>query len=284
VSARILDGRVVSAEVVASLGPRIAALARPPGLAVVLVGDDPASAVYVRNKARMAERLGYVRRQVLLPVSTTEAELLAHVDALNTDPAIDGVLVQLPLPAHIDRNRVLDRIAVDKDVDGFHPTNVGLLSQNRPCLAACTPVGVMELLARTGERVAGKDAVVVGRSNIVGRPMVQLLDQADLTVTMCHRRTQDLGAHVRRADVLVVAVGIAGLVRGEWVKPGAIVIDVGINRRADGSLCGDVAFEAAAERASWITPVPGGVGPMTIAMLMKNTLVASERRQGVVAA
>ena len=283
-SARILDGRVVSAEVIATLASRVAALPRAPGLAVVLVGEDPASAVYVRNKTRMAERLGYVHRQLVFPATISEAELVAQVDALNADPAIDGILVQLPLPAHVDRNRVLDRIAVEKDVDGFHPTNVGLLSQNRPCLVACTPAGVMALLARTGERLAGKDAVVVGRSNIVGRPMLQLLDQADLTVTMCHRRTADLEAHVRRADVLVVAVGIPEMVRGEWVKPGAIVIDVGINRRADGTLCGDVAYGAAAERASWITPVPGGVGPMTIAMLMQNTLVASERRQGVAVA
>ena len=283
-SARILDGRVVSAEVIASLAPRIAALPRPPGLAVVLVGEDPASAVYVRHKTRMAERLGYVHLQRILPANTTEADLVAQVDALNADPSIDGILVQLPLPGHVDRNRVLDRIAVEKDVDGFHPTNVGRLSQHRPCLVACTPAGVMTLLARTGTRLAGKNAVVVGRSNIVGRPMIQLLDQADMTVTMCHRRTEDLEAHVRRADVLVVAVGIPGIVRGDWIKPGAIVIDVGINRRADGTLCGDVEFDAAAERASWITPVPGGVGPMTIAMLMQNTLVASELRQGVTVA
>ena len=283
-SAQILDGRVVSAEVIASLAPRIAALPRPPGLAVVLVGEDPASAVYVRHKTRRAERLGYVHLQRILPANTTEADLVAQVDALNADPSIDGILVQLPLPGHVDRNRVLDRIAVEKDVDGFHPTNVGRLSQHRPCLVACTPAGVMALLARTGTRLAGKNAVVVGRSNIVGRPMIQLLDQADMTVTMCHRRTEDLEAHVRRADVLVVAVGIPGIVRGDWIKPGAIVIDVGINRRADGTLCGDVEFDAAAERASWITPVPGGVGPMTIAMLMQNTLVASELRQGVTVA
>jgi methylenetetrahydrofolate dehydrogenase (NADP+)/methenyltetrahydrofolate cyclohydrolase len=280
VGARILDGKAIAAEVTAALVPRIAALRRRPGLAVVLVGEDPASAVYVRNKARTAERLGLVNRQILLPATAAEQEVLDVVAALNADEAIDGILVQLPLPKHIDKDRVLDLIDPSKDVDGFHPVNTGLLSQKRRALVPCTPAGVMELLARTGEPLAGRDAVVVGRSNIVGRPMLQLLDHANCTVTLCHSRTRDLAGHVARADIVVAAVGIPEFVKGAWIKPGAVVVDVGINRLPDGRLVGDVEFAAASERASWITPVPGGVGPMTIAMLMANTVTASERRQG----
>jgi methylenetetrahydrofolate dehydrogenase (NADP+)/methenyltetrahydrofolate cyclohydrolase len=279
VGARLLDGRAVAAELTAALTRRVAALPRPPGLAVVLVGDDPASAVYVRNKARTAERLGFVHRQILLPAHAAESELLDVVRALNADPAIDGVLVQLPLPAHMDKDRVLDLIDPRKDVDGFHPLNTGLLAQRRAALVPCTPAGVMELLARTDVPLRGLDAVVIGRSSIVGRPMAQLLDRADCTVTMCHRYTRGLDAHVARADVVVAAAGVPGLVHGAWVKPGAVVIDVGITRLADGRLVGDVEFDAASARAAWITPVPGGVGPMTIAMLMSNAVAASEARQ-----
>lgn len=280
-SAAVLDGKAVAAEVVGALSGRIARLSRPPGLVVVLVGDDPASAVYVRNKARAAEKLGMHHREVVLPGDTPEADVVRVVRELNTDPLVDGILIQLPLPRHIDKDRVLDLIDPAKDVDGFHPYNVGLLSQRRAAVVACTPAGVMELLARTGIALAGKDAIVVGRSNIVGKPMVQLLEQVDCTVTLAHSRTRDLPGHVRRADVVVAAVGVPDMVKGEWIRDGAIVIDVGINRRPDGKLTGDVEYAAAAERASWITPVPGGVGPMTIAMLMSNTVRSAERRLAV---
>ncbi len=276
-SARILDGKVIALEVTEALRPRIAQLARPPGLAVVLVGDDPASAVYVRNKTRRAGELGMVQRQITLPATTSEADLLALVDALNADDAIDGILVQLPLPAGLDKDRVLDRIAPEKDVDGFHPINTGKLWQRRPALVPCTPAGVVELLRRTGVALRGVDAIVVGRSNIVGKPMVALLEQQDCTVTLAHSRTRDLAGAVGRADVVVAAVGVLELVKGAWIKPGAIVIDVGMNKRPDGKLGGDVEFGPATERAGWITPVPGGVGPMTIAMLLANTVGAAER-------
>lgn len=279
-SARILDGKAVAAEVTTALRARVAALPRPPGLAVVLVGDDPASAVYVRNKGRRAAELGFHSQQVNLPGTTSEAELRDLVDRLNADPRVDGILIQLPLPKGVDKDMLLDRVDPTKDVDGFHPVNVGLLSQKRPGFVACTPAGVMELLARTGVSLRGKEAVVVGRSNIVGRPMAQLLDHADCTVTMTHSRTADLAGHVARADVVVAAVGVRDLVKGAWIKPGAVVIDVGMNHDAQGKLCGDVEFGPASERASWITPVPGGVGPMTIAMLMANTVRSAERRLG----
>ncbi len=278
-SAHILDGKALARETTEALRPRIGALRRAPGLAVVLVGDDPASAVYVRNKSQRAAELGMVQRQITLPAHTSEAELLTLVDALNADDTIDGILVQLPLPKGVDKDRVLDRVLPEKDVDGFHPINTGKLWQRRAALVPCTPAGVIELLRRTGVDLRGKDAVVIGRSNIVGKPMVALLEREDCTVTLAHSRTRNLDQVVGRADIVVAAVGVVEMVKGAWIKAGAIVIDVGMNRRADGKLCGDVEYAAAAERASWITPVPGGVGPMTIAMLMANTVFASEQRQ-----
>lgn len=277
--AQILNGRALAKRRAPALKARIAALPRTPGLAVVLVGDDPASAVYVQRKNQRAGRLGLINRHLLLAADTDEAELLSLIDGLNEDPEIDGILVQMPLPGHLDTNRVLDRIHPDKDVDGLHPHNTGLLSQKRGHLVACTPNGVMRLLEMAGTELSGKRAVVIGRSNIVGRPMAMLLEHANATVTLCHSRTQDLAEHVRHADVVVAAVGRPGFVQGAWIKPGATVIDVGVNRMDDGSLQGDVEFDAAAQRAAAITPVPGGVGPMTITMLMENTVTASERRQ-----
>ncbi len=280
-SARVLDGKAVAAEMSNALRPQVAALSaagHTPGLAVVLVGDDPASAVYVRLKSRRAEELGMYHRQITLPATTTEAELLSVVDGLNADPAIDGILVQVPLPAGIDKDRVLDQILPAKDVDGFHPVNTGRLWQRRAAFVPCTPAGVVELLKRTGADLRGKDAVVIGRSNIVGKPMVALLEQLDCTVTLAHSRTRNLAEVVGRADVVIAAVGVLEMVKGAWIKPGAIVIDVGVNKRPDGKLGGDVEYAAAAERASWITPVPGGVGPMTIAMLMTNTVRAASTR------
>jgi methylenetetrahydrofolate dehydrogenase (NADP+)/methenyltetrahydrofolate cyclohydrolase len=276
--ARVLDGKIVSAEVVASLGPRMAALSRPPGLAVVLVGDDPASAVYVRYKSKMATRLGLSHQQITHPATLSEADLLAEIARLNADPLVDGILVQFPVPKHIDRLKVLDAIDPTKDVDGLHVVSAGLLAQKRPGFVSCTPAGVMELLARTGVSLRGADTIVIGRSDLVGRPVARLLEHADATVTVAHSRTRDLAGHVRRADIVVAAVGVPGMVKGEWIKEGAVVIDVGVNRLPDGKLVGDVEYAPAAERASWITPVPGGVGPMTIAMLMSNTVLSAERR------
>ena len=281
--AQILDGRTVARETLLSLKARIAALPRPPGLAVVKVGEDPASAIYVRRKTRRAERLGFYQPDGLhLPEETTEAALLDQIAALNADPKVDGILVQLPLPAHIDERAVLAAIAPDKDVDGFHAVNVGRLAQGRrsddPTIA-CTPKGAMRLLRESGVKLSGAEAVVVGRSNIVGRPMAWLLEQANATVTVCHSRTENLQSHLKRADVVVAAVGRSEMIKGSWIRPGAVVIDVGINRREDGSICGDVQFDVAVKRALAITPVPGGVGPMTIAMLMENTVVAAEAHQ-----
>lgn len=278
-SATILDGKAVAAEITDGLARKVAGWARRPGLAVVLVGDDPASAVYVRNKGKMAEKIGFHHLQHSLPASTTEAEVFELVARLNADPEVDGILVQMPLPRHIDKTRVLDAIRPDKDADGFHPHNVGLLSQGRPRVVACTPAGVMELLRRTGLPLRGKEALVIGRSDIVGRPMARLLEGVDCTVTIAHSRTVGLAEHVARAEVVVAAVGVRNVVQGAWVRPGAVVIDVGMNRDEAGKLCGDVEFAAAAERAAWITPVPGGVGPMTIAMLMHNTAVLAEARR-----
>ncbi len=276
--ATLLDGRKLGKSMGPALRARIAALPRPPGLAVIRVGDDPASAVYVASKHKRAERLGFHQESLHLPASTSQEELLALVGRLNSDDRIDGILVQLPLPAHIDATVALDHIAPDKDVDGFHPNNVGLLSQGRARFVPCTPLGCMELLGDAGVELSGKHAVVVGRSNIVGRPMAMLLEKANCTVTLCHSRTVDLEGHVGRADVLVAAVGRPEVIPGEWIKPGAVVIDVGINRLDDGRLVGDVDYAGAADRAAAITPVPGGVGPMTITMLMHNTVDSAERR------
>lgn len=278
-TARILDGKALAQRLNDELKAKVATMRRPPGLAVILVGSDPASQVYVRSKGKVAEKLGFVHRQIDLPADAPEAVLLEQVEALNADPAIDGILVQLPVPKHIDPTRVMDRIAAAKDADGFTVVNSGLLSQGRPGLVPCTPLGVMRLLEEAGVDLVGREACVIGRSNIVGRPMAQLLEQAHATVTLCHSRSRDVGTHVRRADVVVAAVGRAEFVRGEWIKEGAVVIDVGMNRLESGKLVGDVEFAAAAERAAAITPVPGGVGPMTIAMLMHNTVQASLRRQ-----
>lgn len=277
-TARILDGRALARTLNKALKARVAELGRAPGLAVVLVGEDPASQIYVRRKGIVAGRLGIAHRQIDLPVDTEQAELLAVIDALNADEAVDGILVQLPLPRHLDTNAVMDRIDPAKDADGLHPTNTGKLVQGRAALVACTPHGCMHLL-RSGEiELSGREAVVIGRSNIVGRPMAALLEQANCTVTLCHSRTRDLEAAVRRADVIVAAVGRPELIRGAWIKPGAAVIDVGMNRLPDGRLAGDVCFPEAVEVAGAITPVPGGVGPMTIAMLMENTFQAAVAR------
>jgi methylenetetrahydrofolate dehydrogenase (NADP+)/methenyltetrahydrofolate cyclohydrolase len=277
-SAQLIDGKRVSEEVLASVRAGIeqlqAAGRRVPGLAVIQVGDDPASKVYVGNKRRACERTGIRSVAHDLPADTSQEALLSLIDALNADATIDGILVQLPLPAHIDAEAVIERIHPDKDVDGFHPYNIGRLAQRIPRLRPCTPYGVMRLLQSAGVNPKGMEAVIVGASNIVGRPMALELLLAGATVTVTHRFTRDLAAHVGRAELLVVAAGKPGLVKGEWVRPGAVVIDVGINRLADGRLVGDVEFDAAAERAGHITPVPGGVGPMTVAMLMQNTLEA----------
>ena len=278
-SAQLLDGKTMSDALIAAVADKVAERQvqglRAPGLAVILVGEDPASSIYVRNKRNACLRAGVHSVSHDLPASTTQAELLALIDALNNDPAIDGILVQMPLPRQIDAEIVIERIRPDKDVDGFHPYNIGRLAVRMPTLRPCTPRGVMTLLRATGEELKGKQAVVVGASNHVGRPMGLELLLAGCTVTTCHRFTRDLKAEVERADIVVVAVGKPGLVKGEWIKPGAMVIDVGINRLADGRLCGDVEFEVAARRASWITPVPGGVGPMTVATLLENTLEAA---------
>ncbi|WP_372592043.1 bifunctional methylenetetrahydrofolate dehydrogenase/methenyltetrahydrofolate cyclohydrolase FolD [Guyparkeria sp.] len=277
-TARLLDGRAVGAAVRAGLAETIAAYTenghRPPGLAVVQVGGDPASSVYVANKRKACAKLGIASFSHDLDESVTQAELDALIDELNVDERVDGILVQLPLPEHLSADSIIERIDPDKDVDGFHPANIGRLAIRRPGLRPCTPYGVMRLLDETGRDLHGMEAVVVGASNIVGRPMALELLLAGATVTVCHRFTRDLADHVRRADLVVVAAGKPGLVKGEWIKEGAIVIDVGIHRREDGSLYGDVDFEAAADRAGYITPVPGGVGPMTIAMLMHNTVTS----------
>lgn len=250
---------------------------RVPGLAVILVGSDPASQVYVAHKRRDCEEVGFLSVSHDLPVETSEAELLQLIDNLNEDPTVDGILVQLPLPAHIDTVSVIERIRPDKDVDGFHPYNIGRLVQRIPQLRPCTPFGVIRLLESIGETFKGRHAVIVGASNIVGRPMSMELLLAGATVTTCHRFTDNLEYFVKQADIVVAAVGKPGIVKGEWIKEGATVIDVGINRNDDGKLVGDIEFGAAAERAAWITPVPGGVGPMTRAMLLVNTLQATRQ-------
>lgn len=283
-SARLIDGKALAAQVRAGLAQRVAALAARgvrPGLAVLLVGDDPASAVYVRNKIKACEETGIRSFFAHLPASTTQAELLARVRALNDDAAVHGILVQLPLPAHLDAQQVVDAIAFEKDVDGLHPTNAGLTLAGRPHFRSCTPYGVMTMLDSIGCALAGKHAVVIGRSNMVGKPMAMLLLAADATVTICHSRTRDLAAITRQADVLIAAAGKRNLVTADMVKPGAVVIDVGTNRAPDGRLTGDVDFAAVREVAGAISPVPGGVGPMTIAMLLANTVEAAERSAGL---
>ena len=274
--AQLIDGKTFAAELRRDVGRQAAARTRPPGLAVVLVGADPASQIYVRNKRAACEEIGFLSKAYDLPADTPEAKLLGLIDELNTDPVIDGILVQLPLPAHIHTELVIERIRPDKDVDGFHPYNIGRLAQRIPKLRPCTPYGIIKLLEHYGEKFYGRHAVVVGASNVVGRPMALELLLVGCTVTVCHRFTEHTERYVAEADILVVAVGKPGLVKGDWVKPGATVVDVGINRMPDGKVKGDVEFEAARERAAFITPVPGGVGPMTVTMLLVNTLAAAE--------
>ena len=282
--ARILDGKALAEQVTADVrgrvAARIAAGGSVPGLAVVLVGENAASQVYVRNKRKTTDTVGMRSFSYDLPGAASEAELLDRLRALNRDPAVNGILVQLPLPKHIDAERVIETIDPKKDVDGFHPYNVGRLVLKAPTLRPCTPYGCMQMLAATGETLVGKHAVVIGQSNIVGRPMALELLMARCTVTICHSATRDLSGIVGQADIVVAAVGKPKFVQGDWIKPGAIVIDVGINRGADSKLCGDVDFASAVARAGWITPVPGGVGPMTIAMLLSNTLRAAELQDG----
>ncbi|HSC81139.1 MAG TPA: bifunctional methylenetetrahydrofolate dehydrogenase/methenyltetrahydrofolate cyclohydrolase FolD [Chitinolyticbacter sp.] len=283
-SAQILDGKVISQEIIrdvrARVDARVAGGHRAPALAVVLVGSDPASQVYVGNKKRQCENAGITSIAYDLPADTREEDLLALVQQLNDDDAVDGILVQLPLPKHLDAEKIIELIDPKKDVDGFHPYNIGRLALKMPLLRPCTPRGVMTLLERTGIDLIGKDAVIVGASNIVGRPQALELLLARATVTVCHSKTKDLAAKVAGADVVVAGVGIPEFVKGAWIKPGAIVIDVGINRLETGKLVGDVEFAAAFDRASWITPVPGGVGLMTVATLMQNTFDACVNRMG----
>lgn len=279
-TAQLIDGKKVSQQILqkvaAQVQQRLNNQLRRPCLAVVLVGEDPASAVYVRNKKRACETTGFESRSYELPADTAEDELLALIDEMNADEGIDGILVQLPLPKHINSQMVLERIVPHKDVDGFHPYNIGRLVVKMPLMRPCTPKGVMTLLEAYGIDVVGKKAVIVGASNIVGRPQALEMLLARATVTICHSATQNLAAEVAAADIVVVGVGKPDFIKGEWIKPGAVVIDVGINRLANGQLCGDVEFAVARERAAMITPVPGGVGPMTIATLMENTLHAAQ--------
>jgi methylenetetrahydrofolate dehydrogenase (NADP+)/methenyltetrahydrofolate cyclohydrolase len=282
-SATIIDGKVVSAALLGEVAQRVkqcVALGVEPTLAVVLVGDDPASAIYVRNKGKRAAEVGIATRDHRLAAATSTDALLALVRTLGEDSGIDGILVQLPLPSHVDEDKVLLASDPTKDVDGFHPDNLGRLMIGKPRFVACTPQGCMRLLQHAQVELEGRRALVIGRSTIVGKPMAQLLLQANATVTMAHSKTTDLAHEVARADVVVAAVGRAGIVEGNWIKPGAAVIDVGMNRDAAGKLCGDVEFAGACERAGSITPVPGGVGPMTIACLLANVVTAAERRAG----
>jgi methylenetetrahydrofolate dehydrogenase (NADP+)/methenyltetrahydrofolate cyclohydrolase len=284
-AAQLIDGKAVAAETESEVRREIERLGFAPGLSVIRVGNDPASEIYVRNKAKKARELGIHGSELVFPETMSEADLLAEIARLNDDRDVDGILVQLPLPAHIDQRKIIEAISPAKDVDGFHPISVGLLHLGRPALAPCTPAGVMRLIASTGVAIAGAHAVVLGRSDIVGKPMAALLLQANATVTICHSKTRDLAAETRRGDILVAAIGKPLFVTPEMVKENAIVIDVGINRITsdDGKsrLAGDVDFARVREIAGWITPVPGGVGPMTIAMLMRNTVTAAERRRDV---
>ncbi len=279
-SAQLIEGKKISDSIREEIkleAERLKAEGTTPGLVVILVGEDPASQVYVRNKAKACEQLGYYSEVVRLPAETSQQELLGLIDRYNRDGKVNGILVQLPLPKHIEEKAIIDAIAVEKDVDGFHPESVGNLMIGDDALLPCTPAGVIELLKRTGNDPAGKHAVVIGRSNIVGKPVAMLLLREHATVTICHSRTPNLPEIARQADILVAAVGVPKLVKKEWIKPGAVVIDVGVNRLPDGKLCGDVDFDDALDTAGWITPVPGGVGPMTITMLMANTLKAAKR-------
>jgi methylenetetrahydrofolate dehydrogenase (NADP+) / methenyltetrahydrofolate cyclohydrolase len=277
--AKIIDGVAVSKQLQQEIGlavkSRVERGLRAPGLAVVIVGENPASKIYVGKKRKMCNELGMLSKDFNLPDTTSEKDLLKIIDELNKDHAIDGILVQLPLPKHIDSTKVLETIRPDKDVDGFHPYNVGRLSIGQSVLRPCTPKGMMTLLKSTGVEIKGLDAVVIGASNIVGKPMAMELINARCTVTVCRSTTRDLAAVVKRSDIVVAATGVPQMVKGDWVKDGAIILDVGINKLPDGKLVGDVDFEAAKLRASWITPVPGGVGPMTVATLMENTLYAA---------
>ncbi len=274
----IIDGKKIAKDLRASIIDKVSVLDRAPGLAVILVGDDPASAVYVRNKANACKEVGFYSEKINKPASITQAELLTEIERLNDDDNVDGILVQLPLPAHLDANDVIEAIDPAKDVDGFHSENIGKLMQNKSFLRPCTPKGVMTILATIGIDLVGKNCVVVGASNIVGRPMAMELLNARATVTICNSKTQDLSEKVKQADVVVAAVGIPKMIQGDWIKEGAIVIDVGINKLDSGKLVGDVDFDSAQDKAAWITPVPGGVGPMTIATLLENTLIAYEAR------
>ena len=279
-TAQIIDGKAIAGNLLSTIkskiDARIATGKRAPCLAVVLVGADPASAIYVRNKRKACEKVGIRSLSHDLPASTSEADLFALIDSINNDATIDGILVQSPLPHHIDENKLIERISIDKDVDGFHPYNIGRLAVRQPTLRSCTPFGVIKMLQAANIDLMGLDAVIIGVSNHVGRPMALELLLAGCTITSCHRHTKDLAGKVRSADLVVVAAGKAGLVQGDWIKQGAIVVDIGINRLADGTICGDVDFNAAKARAGYITPVPGGVGPMTVATLMENTLLALE--------
>ena len=282
-TAQIIDGKAIAEKLLTTIkskiDARIATGKRAPCLAVVLVGADAASAIYVRNKRKACEKVGIRSISHDLSANTSEAELLALIDSLNSDPTIDGILVQSPLPPHISEEQLIERISVDKDVDGFHPYNIGRLAVRQPTLRSCTPFGVIKLLQAVNIDLMGLDAVIIGVSNHVGRPMALELLLAGCTITSCHRHTKDLAAKVKSADLIVAAAGKPGLIQGDWIKQGAIVVDIGINRLANGSICGDVDFNAAKARASYITPVPGGVGPMTVATLMENTLLALELKE-----
>lgn len=281
-TAKLLNGKLAAENLRTSIAEqvqkRLAKGLTAPGLAVILVGHDPASHIYVANKRRACEEAGFYQISHDFPETISENDLLILIEELNADPTINGILVQLPLPAHIDKDKILDAISAEKDVDGFNPKNIGLLAQRRPGMRPCTPAGIMHLLAQTQIDLHGLEAVVIGASNIVGRPMALELLMAGCTTTVCHRFTKNLQAHVERADLLVVAVGKPHFIPGAWIKPGAIVIDVGVNRLNDGSVVGDVEFAIAKQRASWITPVPGGVGPMTVATLLQNTLLTAENQ------
>ena len=282
-TAQLIDGKAVAAKTTEDVRIRVEERVknglRRPGLAAVLVGDNAASEIYVRNKRRACDAAGIVSTAHKLPGDTSEPELLELIDQLNDDPDVDGILMQLPLPSQISERKMVKHIVPEKDVDGFHPFNMGRLAQGTPLLRPCTPYGIMTALASYDIDVAGRDAVVIGRSNIVGKPMALELILASATTTVCHSKTADLRGHVGRADILVVAIGKAEAIPGDWIKPGAVVVDVGMNRGQNGQLVGDVEFEAARERAGWITPVPGGVGPLTVAMLIANTLTVAERRE-----